>query len=142
MDYDFSNADKDALMSSGVIARTILLDKMVGEYIKAHPNTTVVKQILAIIDGKFSKVTVYMEIITPLVVGKDVEKSIKASNAKFTWGAKSGKELESLVPSLKYQNDRSLVEVMEDIYPIYKVIGKIPFIRNLSNKISVLKKIS
>lgn len=221
LDYDFSNADKDALMSTGVIARTILLDQMVGEYIQSHPNATVVniacgldtrfyrvdngrirwynldlpetidvrkrfmdesgrismiacsamdqswadeieatneavlvivegltmylsqadvKQILSIIDQTFSNVTVYMEIMSPLVVGKIEEKSIKASDAKFTWGAKSGKKLEELVPSLQYQNDRSLVETMEVIYPIYKALGKIPFIRNLSNKISVLKK--
>lgn len=30
LDYDFSNADADKMMSSGVIARTIVLDKMVG----------------------------------------------------------------------------------------------------------------
>lgn len=221
LDYDFSKADKDALMSTGVIARTILLDDMVGKYVKLHPNATVVniacgldtrfyrvdngkirwynldlpetiavrkrfmdengrvsmiacsamdkswadeiqatnedvlviveglsmylsekdvKQILSIIDAKFPKVTVYMEIMSPMVVGKVEEKSIKASKAKFTWGAKSGQKLEELVPAFKYQNDRSLVEVMEEIYPIYKIIGKIPFIRNLSNKISVLEK--
>lgn len=30
LDYDFSKADNDKTMASGVIARTIVLDKMVG----------------------------------------------------------------------------------------------------------------
>ena len=33
LDYDFSKADNDKTMASGVIARTIVLDKMVGEYL-------------------------------------------------------------------------------------------------------------
>ena len=41
LDYDFSLADKDAAMHSGVIARTIVLDRLVGEYLAAHPDATV-----------------------------------------------------------------------------------------------------
>ena len=33
LDYDFSLADKDAPMHSGVIARTIVLDKLVGDFL-------------------------------------------------------------------------------------------------------------
>lgn len=42
MDYDFSLAGKDAMMSNGVIARTILLDCMVGDFIRENPKGTVV----------------------------------------------------------------------------------------------------
>ena len=42
LDYDFSNAEKDTVMSSGVIARTILLDGMVEEFLNSHPDTIVV----------------------------------------------------------------------------------------------------
>lgn len=42
MNYDFSKADKDALMSSGVLARTILLDGMVKQFVDENPNGTVV----------------------------------------------------------------------------------------------------
>ena len=41
IDSDFSLADKDAAMHSGVIARTIVLDRLVGEYLAAHPGATV-----------------------------------------------------------------------------------------------------
>ena len=37
LDYDFSLADKDTAMSSGVIARTIVLDRRVKQYLEEHP---------------------------------------------------------------------------------------------------------
>ena len=42
LDYDFSLADKDLAMGSGVIARTIVLDKLVSEYLKKHKGAVVV----------------------------------------------------------------------------------------------------
>lgn len=42
LDYDFSLADKDAAMGNGVIARTIMLDKMVTDYLNKHENAIVV----------------------------------------------------------------------------------------------------
>lgn len=42
LDYDFSKADQDKAMSYGVIARTIVLDHMVEQYLQENPNTIVV----------------------------------------------------------------------------------------------------
>jgi O-methyltransferase involved in polyketide biosynthesis len=42
LDYDFSLADKDTPMSSGVIARTVILDRLVSEYLENNHNTIVV----------------------------------------------------------------------------------------------------
>ena len=42
LDYDFSLADKDAAMRSGVIARTIVLDRLAGDFLAAHPGAVVV----------------------------------------------------------------------------------------------------
>lgn len=223
IDYDFSAADKDTMMSAGVIARTILLDNMLKDYIHSNPDATIinlacgldtrfyrvdngkikwynldlpeviqfrkrfftennrvsmisssameenwvnnvdtqkvpvliviegltmylteedVKIILSIITKHFVNATIFMEIMSPMVVGKIEEKSIKASNAKFTWGTKSGKNLEQLVAGIKCKEDRSLMETMPQIHPIYKVLKKIPFVYNLSNKITVLNTIS
>lgn len=99
-----------------------------------------VKQILYIIVSHFKtcSVTVFLEYMSPLVVKRVKEKSIDQSGAKFTWGAKNGAEICRLLPSFHLIEDRSLVEGMEVMYPIYKVIGKIKPIRNLSNKIAVL----
>lgn len=42
INYDFSLADKDKTMSSGVIARTIVLDRLAGDFLKKNPNALVV----------------------------------------------------------------------------------------------------
>ena len=42
LDYDFSLADKDTAMRSGVIARTIVLDKLTKAWLGAHPGAVVV----------------------------------------------------------------------------------------------------
>jgi len=42
LDYDFSLADKDAAMHSGVIARTIVLDRLTKEWLAKHPGAVVV----------------------------------------------------------------------------------------------------
>ena len=221
LDYDFSNADKDGAMSSGVIARTIVLDEMVGQYLTKHPKTVVVniacgmdtrcyrmkgkylrwynvdlpetmevrerfltedgpiyqiaksamdasyiddityegedvlvvieglsmylkeadiRQIFAIIDQAFPKAMVLIEVMSPFVVKHVKEKSIEGSNAKFTWGIKNGKLLEQMVPSFTYKKEVSLVEGMKKLMPIYHVIGKIPAVRNISNRIVVMEK--
>lgn len=221
MDYDFSLANKDAVMSSGVIARTIVLDKLVSRYLTDHPNGVVVniacgldnrcyrnegnfsrwynidlpetmevrkrfleengpiyqiaksamdegwtadvqqtdepvlviiegltmylteadvKQIFHIIEKRFNHVTVFVETMSPFVVKHIKEKSIEGSCAKFTWGIKGGKEMEKLLPMFKNAKEISLVEGMKVFQPVYHVLGKIGFIRNLSNKILVMEK--
>lgn len=42
IDYDFSKAAGDSTMSSGVIARTLVFDELVKEFIDRNPNCTVV----------------------------------------------------------------------------------------------------
>ena len=219
LDYDFSNADKDKAMSYGVIARTIVLDEMVGRHLSKNPNTVVIniasgmdtrcyrmkgkylrwynvdlpetmeirekfltengpiyqiaksamdasymdeivcdgENVLVVIEGlsmylqekdireilncftnRFKGATFLIETMNPIVVRNFGEKSIEGSNAKFTWGIKNGAALEKYNNNIKCLEDHSLVEGMEKMMPIYKVIGKIPFIRNLSNRIIVL----
>jgi len=47
-------AEKDKLMQMGVIGRTIVLDDMVGEYIKKHPDCTIVN-IASGMDTRFNR---------------------------------------------------------------------------------------
>lgn len=222
LDYDFSKANQDKMMESGVIARTIVLDGMVEGYLHAHPDTIVVnlgsgmdtrcyrmkgkylrwynvdlpetmeirsrfliengpvyqiaksamdssytddivyhgenvlvvieglsmylcekdvRQIFSIIEKTFQKATVMIEIMSPFMVQHVKEKSIEGSNAKFSWGVKNGKELQWILPSFLCRKEVSLVKGMEVLQPIYHVIGKIPVIRDLSNKIVIMEKI-
>ena len=215
LDYDFSKADKDKAMSCGVIARTIVLDRMVRQYLEKHENTVVIniacgldtrcylrwhnvdlpetmkirrqflpetgpiyqiaksamdnsyvddidyhgenvlvimegltmylcekdiRKIFSIIEKSFQKVTIMVETMSPFVVKHVKEKSIEGSNAKFTWGVKNGTELKKIVPNFSILHEVSLVEGMKELMPIYHVIGKIPIVRNISNKIIVLEK--
>lgn len=221
LDYDFSAADKDVTMSTGVIARTILLDRMVAAWLDKHPDAVVVnlasgmdtrfyriatgtvrrwynvdlpdamavrerylcdeervcniaasamdkkwadevgdtggevlviaeglsmylseadiRQIFAIIAGRFEQATVFFEILNPKFVHKDIEQSISKSGAVFTFGASSGEDIVRLAPGFRWLGDRSLVEGMEVIMPIYKILGRVKPVRNLSNKIVVLE---
>lgn len=219
LDYDFSLADKDAAMRSGVIARTIVLDRLVSAFLNKNPGAVVIniacgldtrccrmsgyshwynldlpetvavrerllpesgeisqigmsamedwggeikengKPVLVIIEGltmylsaedvkrifkvisdRFENAAVLAEVMNPMVVKRFKEKSIEGSHAKFTWGIKNGKALAGLLPDFRFKEEHSLTEGMAEFVPIYKLLGKIPFVRNISNKIVVLEK--
>lgn len=220
LNYDFSLADKDAPMHSGVIARTIVLDKLVSEYLAKNPGAAVVniacgldthcyrmtgfkhwynldlpetiavrekllpesgnitqiamsamdnwgkmveesrtpvliiiegltmylseadiQRIFAVIANRFNDATVLVEIMNPMIVKRFKEKSIEGSNAKFTWGIKDGKALTALMPNFRFVEEHSLTEGMAQFVPIYKLLDRIPAIRNISNKTITLKKV-
>ena len=219
LDYDFSLADKDTAMHSGVIARTIVLDRLTKAWLGAHPGAVVVniacgldtrcyrmsgyahwynldlpetmavrekllpesgtisqiamsamedwggeikeqntpvliiiegltmyltetdvQQIFTVISNRFSKATVFVETMNPMIVKRFKEKSIDASNAKFTWGVKNGEALAELLPDFRFVEEHSLCEGMAVFAPIYKLLDKLPTVRNISNKIIVLEK--
>lgn len=219
IDYDFTLADKDKAMHSGVIARTIMLDRLTKEYLSKNPDSTVVnlacgldtrcyriknyshwynldlpetievrqkllpengkisqiamsatddwskevtvkdKKALIIIEGltmyltdaevksifdviskRFEKATVFAEIMNPMVVKRFKEKSIEGSQAKFTWGIKNGKAFSSILKDFRFKEEHSLTEGMAEFIPVYKILGAIPLVKNISNKIVVLEK--
>lgn len=70
-----------------------------------------------------------------------MEKSIDASNAKFVWGAKNGAAFAKLMPDFQFREEHSLTEGMAAFAPIYKLLDKLPFVRNISNKIIILEKL-
>ena len=219
LDYDFSLADKDTAMHSGVIARTILLDRMTREWLASHPGAVVVniacgldtrcyrmtgyahwynldlpetmavrekllpesgtisqiamsamedwgseiseqnvqvliviegltmylnakdvQQIFAVISSRFSQATIFVETMNPMIVKRFKEKSIEGSHAKFTGGIKNGKALAELLPGFRFMEEHSLTEGMAAFAPIYKLLDRLPTVRNISNKIIVLEK--
>lgn len=219
LDYNFSLADKDTAMHSGVIARTIVLDRMTKEWLASHPGAVVVniacgldtrcyrmsgnahwynldlpetmavrekllpesgtisqiamsamedwgseiseqnvqvliviegltmylnakdvQQIFAVISSRFSQASIFVETMNPMIVKRFKEKSIEGSHAKFTWGIKNGKALAELLPGFRFMEEHSLTEGMAVFAPIYKLLDKLPTVRNISNKIIVLEK--
>ena len=99
-----------------------------------------IRKMFSIIEKSFQKVIAMVETMSPFVVKHVKEKSIEGSNAKFTWGVKNGTELQKIVPNFSVLQEVSLVEGMKELMPVYCVIGKIPAVRNISNKIIVLEK--
>ena len=219
LDYDFFLADKDTAMRSGVIARTIVLDRMTKEWLASHPGAVVVniacgldtrcyrmsgyahwynldlpetmavrekllpesgtisqitmsamedwgseikeqnvpvliviegltmylserniQRIFTVISSRFSNATVFVETMNPMIVKRFKERSIEGSHAKFTWGIKNGKALAELLPGFRFVEEHSLTEGMAVFAPIYKLLDKLPAVRNISNKIIVLEK--
>ena len=220
LNYDFSLADRDATMHSGVIARTIVLDRLVGAWLAKNPGAvavniacgldtrcyrmqgyahwynldlpetiavrekllpesgaitqiamsamddwggrvvesdtpvlviiegltmylseTDVKRIFTVIAGRFPQATVLVETMNPMVVKRFKERSIEGSNAKFTWGVKDGRALAALLPGFRFVEEHSLTEGMAVFAPVYKLLDKLPAVRNISNKIIVLEHV-
>ena len=100
-----------------------------------------VRRVFDVIAGRFARATVLVETMNPLVAKRFKEKSIEGSNAKFTWGIKDGKALTALMPNFRFVEEHSLTEGMAQFVPIYKLLDRIPAIRNISNKIITLKKV-
>ena len=219
LDYDFSLADRDAAMGSGVIARTIVLDNLTESWLAKHPGAVVVniacgldtrcyrmsgyahwynldlpetmavrekllpergtisqiamsamddwggeikerntpvliiiegltmylsendvRRIFGVISRRFENAAVFVEIMNPMIVRRFKERSIEGSNAKFTWGVKDGPALAALLPDFRFAQEHSLTEGMAAFVPIYKVLGRLSAVRNISNKIIVLEK--
>ena len=78
--------------------------------------------------------------MNPIIVKRFQEKSIKGSNAKFTWGVKDGPALAAVLPDFRFVEEYSLTEGMAAFAPIYKLLDRLPAVRNISNKIIVLEK--
>jgi len=219
LNYDFSLADQDTAMHSGVIARTIVLDDLVSKWLADHPGAVVVniacgldtrcyrmagyahwynldlpetmalrekllpesgnitqiamsamddwggrieerdtpvliiiegltmylsekdvQRIFEVIAGRFAQVTVFVETMNPAMAKRFKEKSIEGSHAKFTWGIKNGLALAALLPDFRFLEEHSLTEGMAKFVPIYKFLDKLPFVRNISNKIVALER--
>lgn len=162
IDYDFSLADKDAAMHSGVIARTIVLDRLVEGFLAQHQSAAVeerdapalviiegltmylserdVQRIFEVIAARFPRVTVLVETMSPAVVRRFKEKSIEGSGARFTWGVADGAALARLLPGFRLVEEHSLCEGMAAFVPVYRLLDRIPLVRNISNRIVVLER--
>ena len=99
-----------------------------------------VKRIFQVIAGRFRKATVFVETMNPMVVERFREKSVEGSHVAFTWGVKNGAALAKLLPDFRLTEEHSLTEGMAVFAPVYKALGKLAFVRNISNKIIVLER--
>ena len=52
---------------------------------------------------------------------------------------KDGRALAALLPGFRFVEEHSLTEGMAVFTPVYKLLDKLPAVRNISNKIIVLE---
>ena len=68
LDYDFSLAEKDSAMRSGVIARTIVLDRLTAAWLAKNPGAVDVYKRQLVNEGRFDEITAvakeYMEALS------------------------------------------------------------------------------
>lgn len=97
-----------------------------------------VTKALDIIHKRFAKATLILELLSAKVVGNtSMTKSIQKTGASFKWGVNSGKDVEKVNNHIKFVKEMNLVDRMYLKSSIYKVLAKISFIRNMSNRIAI-----
>lgn len=136
LEYDFSKADQDKTMGYGVIARTIVLDQMVEQYLNEHPKTIVLNIACGMDTRCYRMKGRYLRWYNvDLAETMEIRSRFLTENGPIYQIAKSAMDA-----SYIYKKEISLVEGMKVLMPIYHIIGKIPAIRNISNKIIVMEK--
>lgn len=107
------------------------------EGILMYLTETEVKSLLQIITSSFTKCTIYMELMHPMVVKQSKHHdTVKETNAVFKWGIKQAKDVEKLCGGLKYKQEWNLFEVLTDRGVAFKIANALPFIRDKNNRIA------
>lgn len=130
LNYDFSLADQDTAMHSGVIARTIILDRLVKDYIKAYPGTVVVN-IACGLDTRCYRVEGFThwynldlpETITvrEKLLPENGNISQIAMSAMENWG---GKIKETTAPALVIIEGLTMYLTQEEVKQIFEVVAR------------------
>ena len=129
-DYDFSLADKDTAMSSGVIARTIVLDRLVRDYLGVHPGAVVVN-IACGLDTRCYRMVGYSHwynldlpetiAVRERLLSEEGDISQIAMSAMDDWG---GQIAESGRPALVIIEGLTMYLTQEDVQRIFAVIER------------------
>ena len=130
LDYDFSLAEKDTAMRSGVIARTIVLDRLVGAWLGRHPGTVVVNLACGL-DTRCYRMTGFshwynldlpetMAVREKLLPQKNETISQLAMSAMDGWGAKIA---ETNAPALIIIEGLTMYLAQTDVQQIFRVIS-------------------
>lgn len=100
-----------------------------------------IAQMLSIIRDSFDNALVMMETTSAFWVSKQgVEKSVQETGSKFTWGCDSFEDLGELAKGFVKVADDDILRGMEQLYPAYRLIDWIPFVKKAAEKILVFRK--
>ena len=130
LDYDFSLADKDTAMHSGVIARTIVLDKLTKSWLAKHPGAVVVN-IACGLDTRCYRMSGYAHwynldlpetmAVRERLLPENGAISQIAMSAMDNWG---GKISEQNVPVLVIIEGLTMYLSTKDVQQIFAVISR------------------
>ncbi len=96
--------------------------------------------LLNIIKENFGDSVISCELMHPMVAANsDKHDTVKATNAKFGWGTKSGEDLIPLCDGLKLIKEISLNEIMKKYSVRGFMLRNLPLANKLNNRIAVLK---
>lgn len=99
-----------------------------------------VQMLLNIIKENFGDSVIICELMHPMVAANsDKHDTVKATNAKFGWGTKSGEDLIPLCDGLKLIKEISLNEIMKKYSVRGFMLRNLPLANKLNNRIAVLK---
>ena len=125
--YDFSLAEKDTAMRSGVIARTIVLNKLVNAFLAAHPGAVVVN-IACGLDTRCYRIAGFshwynLDLPETIAVRKKLlpESGAIALSAMDDWG---GQIAESGAPALIVIEGLTMYLTQADVQRIFAVIAR------------------
>ena len=136
-DYATYTADEASLSFYGLDAPALVIIEGLTMYLSEVD----VRRIFEVIAARLPKAEVFVETMNPAVAKRFKERSIEGSHAKFTWGVKHGRALAALLPGFRFVEEHSLTEGMAVFAPVYKLLDKLPAVRNISNKIIVLEHV-
>lgn len=88
----------------------------------------------------FPSCTILAEIMNPFIATQSKHHdTVKKTSAVFKWGIKSGKHMEKLCDGLHFVQEWNLFDELTDQGIVFQIAAKVPFIRNINNKIVLLR---
>ena len=148
LDYDFSKAKSDTAMSGGIVARSVVFDEMVSDFIAKYPDCAVVN-IACGLDTRVyrmdnGRLTWYNLDLPETIEVRDsiYQESIKATGATFTWGANSFDELSDIAAGFRKVKDDNIARGMLTLTPLYGLVAWMPIVKKFAEKILVFEKIA
>ena len=99
-----------------------------------------VMQLFSMLRNHFPECTILAEIMHPFIAGKSkYHDTVKSTSAVFKWGIETGKQMEKMCEGIQFIKEWNLFDELTDQGFLYKIAGKVPFIRNKNNKIVMFR---
>ena len=97
-------------------------------------------QLMGILKNHFPGCTILAEIMNPFIATQSKHHdTVKNTSAVFKWGVKSGKHMEKMCDKLRFLQEWNLFDELTDQGLMFQIAAKVPFIRNVNNKIVKLQ---